>query len=79
MCFRYTSTSHWSSDNNENCILSTVEMNRIGSMQRKIIASDKDWDLYNYDQTIQSCRDSFPSGTSTKGNSNNRALQHKYN
>ena len=71
--FRYD-TAYWNSDIDENCILSTVEMSRIGSAQRKMIDNDKDWDLYSYDKTIQSCRDTFRPGTSNKGNASKKNL-----
>ena len=65
---RYDSVENWSSGINENCILSTAEINSLRN--RKLIANDKDWDLYNYDRSSQTCRNSFPGTTRQKGNKN---------
>ena len=63
---RYDSVENWTSGINENCILSTAEINSLRN--RKLIANDKDWDLYQYDRGGQTCRDELIDYGSVKGN-----------
>ena len=65
LTIRFDGADNWSSDVNGNCILSTFEVNP--SDQRKVIANDKDWDLYNYDRRSQTCgNQNFSPNLSTK-------------
>ena len=66
LLYRYDSAENWSSDINKNCILSTAEISPLA--QRNLITNDKDWDLYNYDRSSQTCRNSFPDSTTKRGN-----------
>ena len=65
---RFDGADNWSSDINGNCILSTFEVDP--SDQRKVIANDKDWDLYNYDRSSQTCgnRNFSPNLSTKRGN-----------
>ena len=64
---RFDGAENWSSNINGNCILSTFDVNP--SAQRKLIANDKDWDLYSYDRDRQTCRnrDSVPDLSTKRG------------
>ena len=68
LTIRFDGADNWSSDVNGNCILSTFEVNP--SDQRKVIANDKDWDLYNYDRSSQTCgnRNFSPDLSTKRGN-----------
>ena len=68
LTIRFDGAENWSSDINGNCILSTFEVNP--SDQRKVIANDKDWVLYNYDRSSQTCgnRNISPNVSTKRGN-----------
>ena len=68
LTIRFDGADNRSSDINGNCILSTFEVDP--SDQRKVIANDKDWDLYNYDRSSQNCgnRNISPNVSTKRGN-----------
>ena len=68
LTIRFDGAENWSSDINGNCILSTFEVTP--SDQTNVIANDKDWDLYNYDRSSQTCgnRNISPNVSTKRGN-----------